>query len=83
MYDADRRRFNAAVASEVQRQREAAGLTRRDLERRAGLSERTVCRVEEGQAAPFYVLTKLAEALDATTDSFAPLGAFAGEEAAE
>ncbi len=48
----------------------AAGISQEELARRAGISRRTVQRIEAGGTPRFMPVLKLARALDVSMDSF-------------
>lgn len=68
--------MSAAIGDLVRERREAAGLTRQDLARRAGLSLSGVQLVEDGQRPEprFTTVVRLARALGTSVDSFSPVG---------
>lgn len=54
-------------ATEVRRQRQALGLSQQTLATRAGVSLRTLARIEQGEDARLATLASIASALGTTT----------------
>lgn len=73
-YDPLRVRFYDAAGVCIRAARMAAGWTQKDLAEAVGTSQTTLGLYEQGiTECPFHIVARIADALDLTCDSFAPI----------
>jgi transcriptional regulator with XRE-family HTH domain len=71
--DGKRIALYTAVGRELQRRREAAGITLADLAKRTGASTSQLSNAENGGPCPLWMLVAIAEAYDVTLDDLVPV----------
>ena len=63
----------AGIGAACRAQREALGVSQRELARRLGVSDGAISKLEEGTIVPVWLLLALAVEWDCTLDDLAPV----------
>lgn len=63
----------AAIGSTCRAQREALGVSQRELARRLGVSDGAINKLEDGTIVPIWLVIALAEEWDCTLDDLVPV----------